>query len=60
VGKLGHTVTEWLAQGTEPRITHTVTGDNEIWKVYDPTLERTLYFSHEDEVRAWLDQRFYQ
>ncbi len=29
------------------------------WQVYDPIRDRTLTFDSEEEVRYWLDQRFY-
>jgi hypothetical protein len=29
------------------------------WQVYDPIRDRTIIFNSEEEVRYWLDQRFY-
>jgi hypothetical protein len=29
------------------------------WRVYDPVSDRSIRFSSEQEVRQWLEQRFY-
>jgi hypothetical protein len=50
----------WLSTGTEPHISKFMQGNTEVWKAYDPVGDRTLYFYEEDELRAWLDHRFYQ
>jgi len=48
-----------LTAGDEPRISLNTVGDAEVWKVYDPVDSSLHYFTHENEVRAWLDQRYY-
>ena len=30
------------------------------WRVYDPITQERKFFYSEDDVRAWLDQRYYQ
>ncbi len=30
------------------------------WRVYNPMNEQTGYFNSEAEVRAWLEQRYYE
>jgi hypothetical protein len=50
---------QWLTQGNTPRISRFIQGDVEVWKVYDPINNRTLCFTDEDEVRAWLERRYY-
>jgi hypothetical protein len=30
------------------------------WRVYDPSRDRSITFTSEQEVREWLDQRFYK
>ncbi|WP_017303434.1 hypothetical protein [Spirulina subsalsa] len=32
---------------------------HELWKVYDPITGRQFRFMSEQEVRVWLDQRYY-
>lgn len=29
------------------------------WRVYDPTTNQSAHFVSEQEVRVWLDQRYY-
>lgn len=56
---LGQTLVRWLTQGDAPRISLSTQGDTEIWRVYDPVNTSTHYFNSENEVRDWLDQRYY-
>ena len=30
------------------------------WRVYDPITQNRRFFYSEDEIRVWLDQRYYQ
>jgi hypothetical protein len=39
---------------SEPQIRKT----NEGWRVFDPISNQTIYFSTEQEVRIWLEQRY--
>lgn len=50
----------WLIQGDAPRIHRFTQGETEVWKGYDSMDQRTHYFTQEEDVRAWLDQRYYQ
>lgn len=50
----------WLTAGNEPRIHHLTVGDTEVWKIYDPGDDSVHYFTAEDDVRIWLDQRYHQ
>ncbi len=56
----GQTLVHWLTTGSMPKITKYAQGDTDVWKVYDPMSNRTLYFDHEDALRVWMDQRYYQ
>lgn len=56
---IGHALVHWLTQGDTPRIQRFTQGETEVWKVYDPIDHRTHYFTQEDDVRSWLDQRYY-
>ncbi|MGD1908634.1 MAG: hypothetical protein ACFB0C_21980 [Leptolyngbyaceae cyanobacterium] len=55
--QMGKGLVHWLTSGSQPRITQIQRGDTEMWKVYDPIDSQVLYFDHEDQVRAWLDDR---
>lgn len=30
------------------------------WHIYDPSGDRSITFTSEQEIRKWLDQRFYK
>lgn len=30
------------------------------WRIYDPSSDRSITFTSEQEIRKWLDQRFYK
>ncbi|MBD2232425.1 hypothetical protein [Phormidium tenue] len=30
------------------------------WRAYDPVSRQTTYFTGEDELRQWLEQRYYR
>lgn len=57
--QLGQVLVNGLTRGDAPRITRIVRGDRELWQVYDPMDNLHHVFEQEDEVRAWLDQRYY-
>ncbi|MEM6447909.1 MAG: hypothetical protein AAFY57_15670 [Cyanobacteria bacterium J06642_2] len=45
----------------EPRIWKIMRADGTThWRIYDPTSDRRHSFSSENEVRAWLERRYYQ
>ena len=60
LSQLGQRLVHWLADGSTPKISKRTNGDTEVWKVYDPVADRTLYFDQEDAVRIWIDERHYQ
>lgn len=44
----------------EPRVwTTTDPYGNIYWHAYDPTSEKSIRLSSEDEIRSWLEQRYY-
>ncbi|MEO0852308.1 MAG: hypothetical protein AAFY15_02220 [Cyanobacteria bacterium J06648_11] len=45
----------------EPRIWKIMRADGTThWKVYDPNSHRSSTFSSENDVRVWLDRRYYE
>jgi len=58
--RLISTVVHRLTAGNEPRISHKIVGEVEVWKVYDPVDCSLHAFTDETEVRAWIDQRYSQ
>lgn len=53
-------IVDWLTKGSMPHISKTMQGDTEVWKVYDPVSNRTLYFEQENALRVWMEERYYQ
>jgi len=51
---------DWLTTGSLPRVSKVMQGDIEVWKVYDPITNGTRYFDHENDLRIWMEQRYYQ
>lgn len=60
LSRVGQTVMNWLTAGTMPRVSRTMQGELEVWKVFDPISERTLYFDDENALRVWMDTRYYE
>lgn len=58
--QMGQSLVQWMTTGAMPQISKSIQGDTEVWKVYDPVVNRTLYFDHEDALRVWMDKRYYQ
>jgi len=50
----------WLTTGSMPRVSKALQGDAEVWKVYDPIANRTRYFAEENDLRIWMEARYYQ
>ena len=50
----------WLTVENDVHIRHKIRGGREVWKVYDPISKSSRSFSTEDEVRVWIEQRFYR
>lgn len=59
--QLWNSVLGMLIRSSEPKIyqKHDHNG-NLYFQVYDPIAHQTSTFSSEQEVRVWLDQRYYQ
>jgi hypothetical protein len=59
-GRLGNTLVQWLTQKSTLRTHRSTQGETEVWEVYDPRDHRTHFFTHENEVRIWLEERYYR
>lgn len=64
LNKLGHvwqSVLAIAAGNQEPRVKqHSDRHGNPFWNVYDPVSGQLARFNSEEEVRLWLEQRYYQ
>lgn len=60
VKQAGQAVVAMLTPGNAPRISTCTRQGQTLWKVYDPSGDRTLFFETETELRAWIDQRYYE
>ncbi|MEM1290049.1 MAG: hypothetical protein AAGH67_01045 [Cyanobacteria bacterium P01_H01_bin.162] len=62
LGHLFHHLAEqtvnWLTAGAMPRISRTTKNGAEVWRVYDPTSNQTLYFAQENALRVWMEERY--
>lgn len=58
--QLGTGVINWLTVGSMPRISKQAQGEAEVWKAYDPVTNRTAYFDSENDLRIWIEERYYQ
>lgn len=52
-------VMHWLTAGNELRISRRTVGNIEVWKVYDPMNNSVHSFTTENDLRSWLEQRYY-
>ncbi len=56
----GRSWVQFLTGGGEPKIWQTLTQNGEmIWNVYDPKTRKTEQFMNEEDVRIWIEQRYY-
>lgn len=55
-----HNLSEWLTNGSMPRVSKAHQSGKEVWKVYDPMANRTRYFEQEEALRVWMEERYYQ
>ncbi|ETX00111.1 hypothetical protein [Candidatus Entotheonella palauensis] len=52
-------VANWLAGPVEPQIYKRLDRrGNAYYRLYDPKTDQSRFFSSEEDVRIWLDQRF--
>lgn len=59
VEAVGQALANWLTRGDSIQISRTTRGNAEVWKVYDPFDHSIHYFDQEDDVRAYLERRYY-
>lgn len=51
---------DFLKLSDEPRIWKTTDRDgNTVWRAYDPVSDRAIRLDSEDEIRAWIERRYY-
>ncbi|HEY9649105.1 MAG TPA: hypothetical protein V6C95_00470 [Coleofasciculaceae cyanobacterium] len=51
---------DFLKLSNEPRIWKTTDRQgNTVWRVYDPVSDRAVSLESEDEIRSWLEKRYY-
>ena len=55
---LAEQTVNWLTAGAMPRISRTTKNGGEVWRVYDPTSNQTLYFAQENSLRVWMEERY--
>ena len=60
LSRASRSMIHWLTTGSMPRVSKEMQGDTEVWKVHDPVSHCTRYFDHEDELRVWMEGRYYQ
>lgn len=59
VQHIAQAVVNWLTVENAPRIRRSIQADGQVWQVYDPVDNSVHIFPSEDEVRTWLEQRYY-
>ncbi|MEA5499529.1 hypothetical protein [Limnoraphis robusta] len=58
--RLTQAILRFLVGSSEPKIWQTQRRDQTlIWHVYDPQTQRSKEFFSEEELRIWLEQRYY-
>ena len=56
-----HHTMDYFTRGDEPRIRMTSTQSGQkIWHLYDPVTQEKVTASSEEEVRFWLETRYYR
>lgn len=58
--QVGHALVRFLTDGQSPRIQARQEGGQLVWRVYDPVSHQTKRFYSEDELRIWLEGRYYE
>jgi len=58
--QLGDRAMRFFVGQTEPRIWQRTRQGQLTWFAHDPVTNRTRQFSSEQEVRLWLEQRYYE
>jgi hypothetical protein len=57
---LGDTIMRFLTSNNELRIWQRTRNGRSTWFAYDPVTDRKRQFYSEQEVRLWLDNRYYE
>ena len=57
---LGHALLAWLAPGNGPRLRQHWQNGTAHWTAYDPVTNQTQRFSSQDDLRSWLERRYYE
>lgn len=57
--KVGKTLVDFLTSGNDLRIWTRQRNGHLIWHVYDPMTEQRQQFSSEEDLRFWLENRYY-
>ncbi|QQE66826.1 hypothetical protein GFS31_35290 [Leptolyngbya sp. BL0902] len=58
--RLGHACLGWMLPNNSPRIQQRWQNDCTYWTVYDPVTNRTQRFYSENDLRVWLEGRYYE
>jgi hypothetical protein len=58
--RMGHTLVRFLTNGHNPHIQQRWQNGCLFWWVYDPMTQQTQRFYSEDELRIWLEGRYYE
>ncbi|HSM83580.1 MAG TPA: hypothetical protein VLS96_17975 [Nodosilinea sp.] len=58
--QLGDRAMSFFTGQTEPRIWQRTRNGNPTWFAHDPVTNRTRQFASEQDVRLWLDRRYYE
>ncbi len=56
----GQTILHALTDHRSPRIRQRMVQGQLQWVAYDPVTQQTRYFSTEQDVRIWLEGRYYE
>lgn len=58
--RAGHTLVRFLTNGQNPYIQQRLQNGCLVWRVYDPMAQQTRRFYSEDDLRVWLETRYYE
>jgi len=59
INRAWHRFAETIAVDTEPHVWKTMSHGHARWHTYDPNTGSATDFASEDEVRIWLEERYY-
>ena len=58
--RFGQTLVTFLTNGQSPYIQQQWQNGGLVWRVYDPVTQQTQRFYSEDDLRLWLETRYYE